>query len=282
MVSENEKQITDLIKNSINPLIVISGRSNLEAVSGALGLFLMFKKTGKSPQIVSSASLAGKFDFLPEVKSIDHNISNEAIYKIAVNVANNDLQQVSYDQENDLLNIYLTVKKGKIKIDSVVLDGAKFKYDLVIALGVPNLNSLGKIYFENKDMFSAAPIINIDHGVVNERFGTINLIEPESAQMVSSIASIIKNILSSGIDEKIATLLLASVISATDNFQMARIDSKLFALAASLIDSGAQREEIIRHLYGPKTVAPVAARAEIVSGENLKKKLDTQAGRISR
>lgn len=271
MVSENEKQITDLIKNSINPLIVISGRSNLEAVSGALGLFLMFKKTGKSPQIVSSSSLAGKFDFLSEAKSIDHNISNEAIYKIAVNVANNDLQQVSYDQENDLLNIYLTVKKGKIKIDSVVLDGAKFKYDLVITLGVPNLNSLGKIYFENKEMFLAAPIINIDHGVVNERFGTINLIESESAQMVSSVASIIKNILSSGIDEKIATLLLASVISATDNFQMSRIDSKLFALAASLIDSGAQREEIIRHLYGPKTGALVAARAEIISGENLKK-----------
>ena len=286
MISETKKQIYELIKKSANPLILIPGRSNLDMASGALGLFLMFKKLNKSPQIVSLAPLSDKFLFLPEAKSIGGNISNEAVFKVAVNVAKNDLKQVSYDQENDLLNIYLTVKKGKIKIDSAMLDGVKFKYDLIIVLGFQNLNSLGRIYFENRDIFSNVPIVNIDYSAANERFGAVNLTEATPADMALTIAEIIKDILLSEIDAKTATLLLASVISVTDNFQAPRIHSKLFALAASLIDRGAEREEIIKHLYEFKTGTNLSAVATNIAATNipgaiLKKKSDMRPGRIS-
>ncbi len=286
MNSEIKKQICDLIKNSASPLILIPDHPNIEAMSGALSFFSMFKKTGKTPQVVCSAPLADKFLFLPEAKSISRAVSNEAVYKVAIDVAKNDLRQVSYDQENDFLNIYLTVKKGKIKIDSVALGGAKFKYDLIVVLNFSSLNSLGENYLENKELFSNIPVINIDCRAANERFGAVNLIEASPIEMTLSIAEIVKNVLPSGLEEKIATLLLASIISATDNFQAFQIDSKIFSLTASLIDSGAKREEIMKHLSEFKTGGAIGAAAneaaKNIAGDILKKKSEMQTVRVSR
>lgn len=286
---DDKKQLHELIEKSSYPLILISPHAADDTVSAALGLFLMFKKKNKEPQIACSSPIREKFLFLPESGSIISDIAGERVYKISINVGRNGLEEVSYDQEKDLLNIYLTVRRGNIKVDSIKLDSSKFKYDLVLTLGVSKLDLLGKIYFDNKEAFSRVPIVNIDRDLSNERFGGVNLIEKSPTYITELVSDIVHSILPSGMDENMATVLLASVISSTDNFQLPHIKSKIFALAAFLIDAGAKRDEIVKKLYGHKGIIETEPKAEIINAivekkpdDILKKKLGANLGGTNR
>lgn len=263
-----KQQIFEMIKKSESPLILIPQNPEGDAIASALALFLVLKKLDKNPQVACSTALAEKFLFLPEQKSITHSVSNDCLYTLSLNVGENNITQLSYEQMGAFLNIYFSTKVNSIKEKSLSLEPVKFNYDLIIILGSPDLESLGRLYFENTDIFFKTPTINIDHHASNEYFGAVNLVDVVSSSTSEIISEILEALSGEPAGEKIATLILAGIISETNSFQSASVNPKTFSLAASLVAAGANQEEIIRNLYKTKPLAVLKLIGKIVSKMN--------------
>jgi len=265
MALSPKQQILELIKKSSYPLILIPENPEGDAIASALALFLILKKIDKNPQIACSKAIAEKFFFLPRQEEIRHHISGERAYKISLNVGNNEIKELSYEQIGNMLNVNIITKSSSINKNSLNLEPSKFKYDLILILSTPDLESLGKIYFDNTELFFQTPIINIDHHPSNEYFGTVNLVEVTSASTAEIVAEIKNAILPEKNDEEISTLLLAGIIAETNNFQSNAINPSTFSTAASLLAAGAKQEEIIKNFYKTKPLSVLKLIGQIVN-----------------
>ncbi len=262
------QQISELVKKCSHPLILIPQNPEGDAVASALAFSLILKKMDKLPEVSCPTAIAERFLFLPGVNSISHNLTAERIYKISLNVEDNQVTELSYEQVGSILNIFLSIKNDNLKRESLDLAPSKFKYDLVIIFGSPDLESLGHIYFENTELFFQTPIINIDHHASNEYFGTVNMVEVTRPSTSEITAEIAKALLPEEKNADLSTLLLAGVIAETNNFQTPNISPETFTLAASLLSAGANQEEIIKYFYKTKPLAVLKLIGLIINNIN--------------
>jgi len=247
MNSANKKQVCGLIKKSSNPLILIPENFDIDSVSGALALHLFLEKSKKNPSIACSVAIPEKFLFLADKKIIENDIQGECRYKISFDIGDSQIRELSYEQEEGILKINLATVGNKFVLEKPRVDQLKFKYDLIFSIGSPDLGSLGKIYYDNSCFFSEMPIVNIDCRAKNEKYGSVNLIQPDSS-VSELIAEIVGMISRDILDSRIADLLLAGIIAKTNNFQAAKIKAETFALVSVLLRTGANREEVVRYL----------------------------------
>lgn len=268
MALNPKQQIHGMIKKSSFPLILIPENPEGDAIASALALFLTLKKIDKNPQIACSKAIAEKFLFLPRQEEIQRQIAGDRSYKISLNVGNNEIKELSYEQIGSMLNVNIITKSNGISKNSLNLEPSKFKYDLIFVLSAPDMESLGNIYFDNTELFFQTPIINIDHHPSNEYFGTVNLVEVTSASTAEIITELKEALLPEKKDEEIATLLLAGIIAETDNFQSSAINPGTFSTAASLLSAGAKQEEIIKNFYKTKPLSVLKLVGQIVSNMN--------------
>ena len=94
---------------------------------------------------------------------------------------------------------------------------AKDKYDLIITVDSPDLESLGKLFEENTDFFYNTPIINIDHSSDNENYGQINHVDLTASSTAELIFNMFEEYDMKMINEDIATCLLTGIFTATDS-----------------------------------------------------------------
>lgn len=242
-----KQQLNELIKKSETPLILIPEKAEGAAIANALALFLTLEKLNKKPTIVCPEDIPEKFAFLPGIKSIVRNISAEHFYKIFINVGEDNIKELSYEKIDKMLTIYLSTKASNLNRDSINIESSKFSHDLIIAIAVLNMEPIRPLYLENQEFFLQTPIISIG-SPFPKQFGEFNLTEVVARFVSERVAGLTRELLGSDWEPKIATLLLSGIINETNNFQSSKIDHKIFSLAASLMSSGADREEILRHL----------------------------------
>jgi len=90
--------------------------------------------------------------------------------------------------------------------------------------------------------------IVIDHHFSNEKFGDINLVDPE----VTSTGELLYGLfLDWGVDisDDTANCLLTGIIGDTGTFQYQNVGEKTLRIAADLIEKGADKDEIVFNLY---------------------------------
>jgi phosphoesterase RecJ-like protein len=117
-----------------------------------------------------------------------------------------------------------------------------------------NLNSLGGLYSGASELFFAQPIINIDHNNNNEHFGQLNMVDFSASSNAEIIFEVLESMDKNLFDEKIATLLLAGIISKTHGFKLATVTPKTLNIASKLIAMGAKREEIVHNFYRTREI----------------------------
>lgn len=278
MNSENIKKACGFVKKSSNPLILIPENFDIDAISGALGFYFFLKKNNKNPRIACSVEIPENFLFLSEKKIIESGIDGERRYKISFATGESRIKELSYIQEGKVLEITLAAAGEDFALEKPRVECVKPNYDLAIVAGSPDLASLGKIYRDNRYLFSEIPIISVDHHSFNEYFGTVNLVRTDSC--VSEIMSEISGMISrESFDSKIADLFLTGIIAATDNFQSAKISAGTFEAASILLRAGANREEIIKRLAGINLLA--AEKIEFYPSDKITKRIIDRMSRES-
>jgi phosphoesterase RecJ-like protein len=261
MLNQKE-QISEQIKKAKSILVTFPSHWNGDSIGSALALYLFLKKIGKKVDVVSSKSEEGlsigtktrPFSFLPAFTEIKRTIRDLNKFIISLNTSSTKLRGVKYRVEHDSLKFIVSAKKGNFSAADVKIESEDSKYDLIITLDTPDMESLGNLFAENTQFFYETPIINIDHHSSNEAYGQINLVQINATSTAEILFSLFNVWPEAKIDADIATCLLAGIISKTKNFKTANITPDTLAATSSLISSEARREEIVNKLYRSRQI----------------------------
>lgn len=194
------------------------------------------------------------FTFLPRIENIKPDLSNLRNLIISVDVSGNQIGGLHYEMKGTKLNIFVAPEHRNIDQKEITTALSNYKYDLVIVLDTPDLESLGGLYHKNTEFFFNTPLINIDHSPANEQFGQINLVEMNATSTAEILFNFLEKMNPNLIDEEVATLLLAGMISKTRSFKSLAVTPRTLGIASQLVARGARREEIIKNLYQTKTI----------------------------
>ncbi len=108
-------------------------------------------------------------------------------------------------------------------------------FDVAVVLDCAEKERLGYSADQLRDQL---PLINIDHHETNDRFGTLNLIEPESSSTGELVFGVIQ---AAGlpIGPDVAGNLFAAIQGDTGSFRYANTTARALRVAADLVDRGA-------------------------------------------
>jgi len=123
-------------------------------------------------------------------------------------------------------------------------------YDAAIIVDCGELERVGKV---QSLIHKGKTLVNIDHHVTNDRFGTVNCIDTKS----SSTAEVLFDIMSSvrrNLGKKIATNLYVGILTDTGSFRYENTSAKTHNIVAQLLKYGISSTKLYAKLY--ETIAP--------------------------
>lgn len=251
-----EQQIFKQIEKSKNVLIILLADSGGDSISSALALFLFLKKQKYEVDIVAQnlSETKHSFSFLPDYSEITSRLDNLRRFIVSVDISAAKVNQIKYQVENNTLNFIISPSEGWFKPEDVSARAGEFKYDLIITVGISELELLGDLYDQNVEFFYKTSIINIDNKPANEEFGQINFIDLNAVAVSEIIFYLLKNYKETEINEEMATCLLAGIIQTTKNFKTPNLTPRTLLSTSELISLGANREDIVTHLFRSRDI----------------------------
>ena len=137
-------------------------------------------------------------------------------------------------------------------IDQVLVYGRDElpEYDALCLIDCADRRRLGSFYRDNPERLDRdlLPIVNIDHHVTNDRYGTVNIVEPQAA----SASEVVTDILASWgteLTSDIAQCLLSGIYGDTLGLRTDSTTSRTMRTAADLVDAGANPGPIVDSLF---------------------------------
>jgi phosphoesterase RecJ-like protein len=201
-----------------------------------------------------TSSNSKQLNFLPGLQSIHDRLTEAQKFTIKVDISKAAVDTISYDVKDNWLSIYLTPKSGTLTKNELRTAQSSFKYDLVITLNAPDLESLGKLFVNNTDLFYRTPVINIDYHATNEYYGQLNVVDITATSVSEILFQVFRQLDEAAINKQIATTLLAGMIISNKSFKGPNVTPHALNIASQLIKMGADREAVIHNLYRTRSI----------------------------
>ncbi|MFA6511802.1 MAG: DHH family phosphoesterase [Patescibacteria group bacterium] len=254
----NEKEYTNAIREleqSDRIGIILPESPSTDAIGAGIGLYLFLEKRGKRPRVIAPKfELPKNHAFLPRADVISSHLGGAEEYLIQLDVSKTQVDTLSYDVEGNKLNIRIKPKSGSFREQDVQHKGSQYSFDTIITLDAANLESLGSIFEEHPSLFYGTPLIVFGHDPENEHFGQINLVDISATSISEIVYELINRWEEKLLDEHIATNLLTGIITKTKIFRSSQVTPRSLAIASLLVEQGARRADIVKHLYQTKTI----------------------------
>lgn len=197
------------------------------------------------------------------------------------------------DSMGSMLSLYsillLNNKKGDMFLDDVLPERYSFlpcskaiqpfleskKYDCVFALDCGDPERLGKC----KELISSAKVVvNIDHHISNNMYGTINILDINA----SSTGEILYDIFMDNnyeVNKDTAECLYTSILTDTGGFKYSNTTSKTFKILGALVSTGIDFPKIYSSIYDRRSIEQVKLMSRVVS--TLEMALDNRVALLS-
>jgi phosphoesterase RecJ-like protein len=147
-------------------------------------------------------------------------------------------------------------------------------YDLLVLCDCGSLDRVGAVRELNRAMFEALPRVVIDHHASNAATMATDWVDPESAATCEMTALLAVR-LGISLDEgggALATDLMSGIVMDTATFAHPNTTPRTLAVAAALVEAGAQLSDISRRLYRTKPDVQLRLFGRVLD------RLDTAAG----
>lgn len=265
----DRQQAKELLKNAKNILIAPSSPMDGDSVGSALALMVVLRKLGKNVSVVAYDPLPDYLKFLPFISQIQSHISPSKDFVISLSTENAEVEHLKYEVEQGRINIIVTPKDGFFAPHDIRFVKQEANFDLIVTVDTGDLVQLGKLYEENKELFTRTNVLNIDHHASNGKFGSHNFLVYNSASTTQMLTPLLLELEKEQgeelMDEDVATLLLVGLITDTGSFQHSNTSPEAFEMAAELLDRGARQQEIIKHIFKTKSLATLRLWGRVLS-----------------
>lgn len=178
MNSEFDKtnQILRLIEEARNIVILPSKVAGIDSFSSAVGLYYMLKAEGKEVTMLYSGMVPENFGNIDDVNIADNSSARELV--VSVDYSNTAATKVNYSTENDVLRFSLSPVERDFDLSRVKSEIRGYDFDLIITVGAPSREELGRLLEDVGGGFGGVDILNIDNSERNQRYGNINVVDP--------------------------------------------------------------------------------------------------------
>lgn len=155
--------------------------------------------------------------------------------------------------------------------DRFVREFNMFAYDLIIISDAGAYHMTG-FHEKYPDFLSRkVPIINLDHHVSNEGFGTVNIIDTKASSATVVIWKLFKH-MGIAANKEIALALLAGIYNDTGGFIHSNTTQETFEIAGELAQTGANISTIVRPMFRESTMAQLRLWGYILENARINEK----------
>lgn len=228
--------------NSI--LVLITDDAPLDVLAASSALVLSLQNSGKQVVFASPKEIKNAPEFLNGLDLLKTDISNQNLI-VSFAYEPSAVEKVSYHIGEETSRFYLTVQpqKGAQPLDknSLEINYQGANADLIILVGVHDLEDLGQLYLSEPQIFSDTVIMTIH--TFEPEVGNVHLTSEENANLSDCVAQLIK-IANYDLSAEVATNLLFSLERTTKNFTSLSITPEILETAAWLLRNGARRVRV--------------------------------------
>lgn len=285
MNQEDLKKAIALIDQSSSFGILLPETPDFDTLAAAEALVSMLWSDPKVTGLLSPTALPADTDqtVFPKLTSPTPLLKE---FIISVDTSHAPVSQLRYEKPDNLnrIDIILTPKLSALGKEQVSFREGAIRCDLLIAIGVPNIERLSNIADFPPDFFTENKLVNIDIGDTNAAYGEANVVDIDCAsrselvwQILASRLALRAAVIASGdarperqrgepsspLPANISTLLLAGILSATRGLTAPTATADAFAAVAELMRLGARHadaQKMISHAYRP--ASPELQRGE--------------------
>lgn len=235
--------ISELITKNNSGIIAIPAKPTPDAIAAGTALYMALTKMGKTVSLICAQApetdISGADKITTSINTGGNNLVVSFPYKEGA------IDKVDYNIQNGKFNLIIIPREGQSKLNPKDVDfsysGGKIEF--IITVDTPNLNSLGDIYTKNQSTFDGKNIVNIDRHLINNNFGTINLVVKSAAATSELVLKVLQN-MKVQLDKDIATNLYAGIVAATNNFSSYSVNADTFETVADLLRAGAIKKPL--------------------------------------
>jgi phosphoesterase RecJ-like protein len=124
-------------------------------------------------------------------------------------------------------------------------DIKKLDYEAAIVLDCGDLSRVGGV---KKFMQDGKPVVNIDHHVTNDSFGTINVVQPKASSTCEMVFDLLKEA-KQELNKNLAILLYAGIMTDTGSFRYENTSAHCHAVAEELMTFKFSAAQMYDRLY---------------------------------
>ncbi|MCG6909672.1 MAG: bifunctional oligoribonuclease/PAP phosphatase NrnA [Deltaproteobacteria bacterium] len=122
----------------------------------------------------------------------------------------------------------------------------KCRFDTAVVLDCGNLDRVGRAAATVSDI---PAVVNIDHHVTNDGFGTRQIIDPNACATAEIVYRLVKA-MGIEIDQSMATSIYTGIITDTGSFRFSNTNHAAFAICDEMVKLGVQPYKVAQHVYG--------------------------------
>ena len=237
----------ELLKQSKSILVVLPQNPSLDSVAAALAIYLSVKEANQASQIGCSTPMSVAYNRLFGINKIEAKIGSRNLI-ISFPYAEDSIEKVSYNVEEQKFNLVITSKKGYQPLDSskVNYSSSGIEAELIVIIGAQKWEDLGNLYIDDQEAFTKSQTINIDARPNNGKFASINLVDSQASSCSELVGKLLQQ---AGLPAQgdVATNLIAGIESMTNNLQT-KTEADTFELIAWLLRQGGQRGHLSSNL----------------------------------
>ncbi len=230
-----------LVSNANTIVLVLKKAPTLDEISTAASLNISLVNMGKEVTFVTPEKLTNDYPNVSGLESLKTKLGSKNMV-VSFDYDENKVDKVSYHIGEDGKKFYLTIKPKKgskpLDKDTVTIDYVDAEADLIILVGVHDLESLDNLYvgFENFYLETDTIVIHKFKPLI----GRVKINTTGFVCISEALAQLYQE-LNYEIDSNIATNLMMSIEQTTDSFRSLSTTPKTFELASYLMKAGARR-----------------------------------------
>lgn len=244
-----KQQVSELIRQATNILLVTGREPNTDQLSSVVAMQTILTRLGKQVEVIISDRLP-KAAELYHTDIISKDLTGIRDFIIKLKMADTEVEKLKYQINDGNLEIIITPHNGNFTAKDAEFDYGSFQFDLVIALGAPQIARLDKILEQNPTIFDGLHLVNIDYHRINENYGSVNYVDTAASSICEMLISVFESLGQGLVDEYVATAILAGIMSATANFTAPQTTAKAMTMAAQMVAAGGKQQEVVRALQG--------------------------------
>lgn len=258
MSNEDLAQIQTLVNGAKQVVVMTHKNPSVDAMASALAIFLAMQKMGKEVSVVMEEGPLVEVANLVGIDKVKNTLPGKNLMLTYKPYNLGDFEKVTAlenpaPDSSGQDSFTMTV----ISNPGVIPDPKNFTFsyvgtlaDLVITIDVLEPAGVGTLFDSN--LFSTAPVINIDNHDPNKDYGKFNLVEPDAAS-ISEIVTFFLRAVNVQLDSDIVHNLYEGIKSATNNFQGPKVAAATFEAAAICIRAGAKGQPSPVNVYSQPT-----------------------------